>query len=97
MHGQCHTFVKPLNVNAKKIILVAKFMGLTVGKGVHDVSRFIHLQKEAPALEQVELDACRKQLELEKNRNQTLQQKLGNPVCPPVFLSQTRPMVPKSI
>lgn len=45
--------------------------------------RFLHLQKEAGALERVELDACRQQLELEKNRSQTLQQRLmENPVCP---------------
>lgn len=59
--------------------------------------RFIHLQKEAGALERVELDACRQQLELERNRSQTLQQTLmGNPVCFGVFLSQGMPPVASS-
>ncbi|XP_046715613.1 golgin subfamily A member 4 isoform X2 [Silurus meridionalis] len=39
------------------------------------------VKKEAGALERVELDACRQQLELERNRSQNLQQRLmGNPV-----------------
>ncbi|KAM9495168.1 uncharacterized protein Hap1MRO34_015963 [Clarias gariepinus] len=49
---------------------------------IHHEKELARVKKEAPALEQVELDACRKQLELEKNRSQTLQQKLGNPVSP---------------
>ncbi|XP_007246656.4 interaptin isoform X1 [Astyanax mexicanus] len=39
------------------------------------------VKKEAGALERVELDACRQQLELEQSRRQSLQQRLlGNPV-----------------
>ncbi|KAK2834544.1 hypothetical protein Q7C36_015245 [Tachysurus vachellii] len=47
----------------------------------HQEKELARVKKEAGALERVELDACRQQLELEKNRCQTLQQKLmGNPV-----------------
>ncbi|KAK3558419.1 hypothetical protein QTP86_018027, partial [Hemibagrus guttatus] len=47
----------------------------------HHEKELARVKKEAGALERVELDACRQQLELERNRSQTLQQKLmGNPV-----------------
>ncbi|XP_058264489.1 golgin subfamily A member 6-like protein 7 isoform X2 [Hemibagrus wyckioides] len=47
----------------------------------HHEKELARVKKEAGALERVELDACRQQLELEKNRSQTLQQRLmGNPV-----------------
>ncbi|XP_053496869.1 golgin subfamily A member 4 isoform X2 [Ictalurus furcatus] len=47
----------------------------------HYEKELTRVKKEAGALERVELDACRQQLELERNRSQTLQQRLmGNPV-----------------
>ncbi|MCI4381879.1 hypothetical protein PGIGA_G00257070 [Pangasianodon gigas] len=47
----------------------------------HHEKELTRVKKEAGALERVELDACRQQLELERNRSQTLQQRLmGNPV-----------------
>ncbi|KAF5907537.1 paramyosin-like isoform X1, partial [Clarias magur] len=48
---------------------------------IHNEKELARVKKEAPALEQVKLDGCRQQLELEKNRSQTLQQRLmGNPM-----------------
>ncbi|GAA6100269.1 centrosome-associated protein CEP250 [Tachysurus ichikawai] len=47
----------------------------------HQEKNLARVKKDTGELEPVELDACRQQLELEKNRSQTLQQKLmGNPV-----------------
>ncbi|XP_047015856.1 interaptin isoform X2 [Ictalurus punctatus] len=47
----------------------------------HYENELTRVKKEAGALERVELDACRQQLELERNRSQTLQQRLmGNPM-----------------
>ncbi|XP_072527657.1 uncharacterized protein [Salminus brasiliensis] len=47
----------------------------------HLETELCRVKKEAGALERVELDACRQQLELEQSRSQSLQQKLvGNPV-----------------
>ncbi|KAB5565729.1 hypothetical protein PHYPO_G00244880 [Pangasianodon hypophthalmus] len=47
----------------------------------HHEKELARIKKEAGALERVELDACKQQLELERNRSQTLQQRLmGNPV-----------------
>lgn len=77
------------NYSTLKIIITTQcfLICIPIGKGVKIIVRCVHLQKEAGALERVELDACRQQLELERNRSQTLQQRLmGNPVCPCVFL-----------
>ncbi|XP_017569181.1 myosin-9 isoform X1 [Pygocentrus nattereri] len=47
----------------------------------HLETELCRVKKEAGALERVELDACRQQLDLERSRSQCLQQRLmGNPV-----------------
>ncbi|XP_036433722.1 myosin-11 [Colossoma macropomum] len=47
----------------------------------HLETELCRVKKEAGALERVELDACRQQLDLERSRSQSLQQRLmGNPL-----------------